>query len=281
MSTWKIATVQMDCKFADKAANLETMSTRLREAAAKGAKLVIFPECAVPGYCFDSKAEAWPFAETLPGASTEVVGALCRQLGVWAAYGLLERDGDYLFNSCALVGPDGFKASYRKAHLPCLGIDRFVTPGDRPFAVHDLGGLRVGMNICYDFAFPEAARVLMLLGADLIILPTNWPDRSLTSVQYIIQARAVENNIFYAACNRVGEEQGFRFMGRSRIVDVTGDMLAESDDNQPTILYADIDPARARDKHIVRIPGLYELHRTKHRRPELYGPLCASKGLRD
>jgi len=274
MPTWKIATVQMDCKLADKAGNLDIIRARLREAAGQGARLVIFPECAVTGYCFDSKAQAWPYAETLPGPTTDVLAADCRKLGVWAVAGLLEREGERLFNACALVGPDGFSAGYRKAHLPCLGIDRFVTPGDRPFAVHDLGGLRLGMNICYDFTFPEAARVLMLLGADLIVLPTNWPDRSLSTVNYLIQARAVENNVFYAACNRVGEERGFRFMGRSRIVDVTGDLLAQSEGDQPTVLYADIDPARARDKRIVRIPGLYELHRTAHRRPELYGVLC-------
>jgi predicted amidohydrolase len=275
MPVWKIAAVQMDCKFAAKAANLDAICTGLREAAGQRARLVIFPECAVTGYCFESQEEAWPHAETLPGPTTDLLAAECRMFGISAAFGILERDGDCLFNSCALVGPDGFIAGYRKAHLPCLGIDRFATPGDRPFAVHDLSGLRVGMNICYDYTFPEAARVLMLLGADLIILPTNWPDRARDNVDYLIPARAVENKVFYAACNRIGEERGFHFMGRSRIVDVTGDLLATSNDAQPTILYADIDPARARDKRIVRIPGAYELDRTKHRRPDLYGPLSA------
>ena len=273
MPTWKIATAQMDCKIADKAANLESIRTRLREAAAKGARLVVFPECAVAGYCFESKAEAWPHAETLPGPSTDALAAVCSQLGVFVVAGLLERDGDHLFNACALVGPDGFVAGYRKAHLPCLGIDRFVTPGDRPFAVHDLGGLRIGMNICYDGSFPETARVLMLLGADLVVLPTNWPDGSQNTIKYLMQARALENNIFYAACNRVGVERGFRFLGRSRIIDVNGELLAASEDEQPAILYADIDPARARNKRLIKIPALYELHRTRDRRPDLYGVL--------
>jgi predicted amidohydrolase len=274
MPTWKIATVQMDCRIANPAANLDAVLGRLGEAADQGAKLVIFPECALPGYCFESKAEAWPHAEPVPGPATTAIAAACRRLSVWAIVGLLERDGGRLFNACVLVGPDGFKASYRKAHLPFLGVDRFTTPGDRPFAVHDLGGLRVGMSICYDGSFPETSRVLMLLGADLVVLSTNWPTGAMGTVKYLVQPRAVENQIFYAACNRVGEERGFHFIGRSRIVDVDGELLAASEDDRPAILYAEIDPERARNKHIVKIPKVYELHRTGDRRPDLYGPLC-------
>ena len=235
---------------------------------------MIFPECAVTGYCFESKEEAWPHAVPLPGPTTTALGLDCRRLGVWTIIGLLERDGDRLFNACALIGPDGLKAGYRKVHLPCLGVDRFTTPGDRPFAVHDLGGLRVGMSICYDGSFPETARILMLLGADLVVLSTNWPTGAMSTVKYLVQPRALENQVYYAACNRVGEERGFRFIGRSRIVDPSGELLASSEDDSPTILYAEIDPARAREKHIVKIPKIYELHRTADRRPELYGPLC-------
>ncbi|HYV37150.1 MAG TPA: carbon-nitrogen hydrolase family protein [Gemmataceae bacterium] len=277
MPSWKIATVQMDCKLKDRAANLEAIRKHLHEAAAKGAQLAVFPECAVAGYCYESKAEAMPFAETLPGPTTEALSIDCRQLGIWAVVGLLERDGDDLFNSCVLVGPDGFKASYRKTHLPCLGVDRFTTPGTRPFAVQDLGGLRIGMNICYDGSFPETARIFTLLGADLVVLPTNWPEGSISTITCLMPARALENHIFYAACNRVGEEKGFRFLGRSRIFNVNGELLAASEDDRATIVYADIDPAKARDKKVVRVPKVFELHRTNDRRPELYGPLTATE----
>jgi predicted amidohydrolase len=277
MPLWKIAAVQMDCHLADKTHNLELIRSRLRAASGEGARLVVFPECALTGYCFENKEEAWVHAETLPGPSTAGLAADCKEHGVWAVVGLLERSGDQLFNACALIGPDGFIASYRKVHLPCLGVDRFTTPGDRAFAVHDLGGLRIGINICYDGSFPEAARILMLLGADLVVLPTNWPTGALATVKYLVQPRALENQIYYAAVNRIGEERGFRFIGCSRIVNVNGELLTSSEDDQPAILYADIDPARARDKHIVKIPHIYELHRTAHRRPELYGPLCQSR----
>jgi predicted amidohydrolase len=113
----------------------------------------------------------------------------------------------------------------------------------------------------------------MLLGADLVVLPTNWPTGAATTVKYIIPARALENKIYYAAVNRIGEERGFQFIGQSRILNWTGDCLAESRSPQPEILCAELDPAQVRDKQIVKIPGKYELHRTAHRRPDMYGPI--------
>lgn len=274
MADWRIAAVQMDCRFADKRHNLEAIRSRLSEAARQGARLVVFPECALTGYAFDSKDAARPHAEPLPGPSTAVLLDDCRQLGTWAVVGLLEQDGDRLFNAAVLLGPAGQLASYRKVHLPCLGVDRFTAPGDRPFAVHDLGGLRLGMNICYDGSFPEAARVLALLGADLVVLPTNWPDGARRTAEYLVSARALENGIYYAAVNRVGSEGGFHFIGRSCIADCNGDPLAASVGDAEEILYADLNPERARRKRVVHIPGCYEVDRVGDRRPEMYGPLC-------
>jgi 5-aminopentanamidase len=273
MPRWKIAAVQMDCAFADKPKNLETIRVRLGESAANGAGVVIFPECALPGYCYESKAEAWPYTEPIPGPSTGVLAEDCARLGVFAVVGLLESAGEHLFNACTLIGPAGVVANYRKIHLPFLGVDRFTTPGDQPFAVHDVGGLRIGMNICYDGSFPESARCLMLLGADLIVLPTNWPTGAIGTAKTLIPARALENHVYYAAVNRVGTERGFQFIGMSRILGCSGEFLAASEDDEPTILYAEIDPEKARNKHLVNIPGKYELHRTRDRRPALYGPL--------
>ncbi len=271
----------MDVRLGDTAHNLAAVRARLREAAGRGARLVVFPECVIPGYCFATRQEAWAVAEPLPGPATDALAADCRELGVWAVVGLLEREEatGRLFNAAALVGPAGFVAGYRKAHLPCLGVDRFTDPGDRPFAVHDLGGLRVGMTICYDGSFPEASRVLALQGADLIVLPTNWPPEAERTARLLVPARALENRVYYAAVNRVGTERGFRFIGLSRVADVTGDLLAASDDAAETVLYAEIDPARARRKRIVNIPGEYEVDRVHDRRPELYGLITAPKGL--
>src|SRR5262245_31001005 len=129
MAEWKIAAVQMDCRLADRVHNLAAVRSRLREAAGRAARLVVFPECVLTGYAFESKDEAWPHAEPIPGPATEALQQECRRAGAWAVVGMLERgEGGKLFNAAVLVGPAGEAHVYRKAHLPCLGVDRFTTP---------------------------------------------------------------------------------------------------------------------------------------------------------
>lgn len=273
MNPWKIVGIQTDCQLGNVAANLELVRARLREAAKIGAKLAVFPECVLTGYAFESKEEALPFAEPVPGPSTNAIAETCRELGIWTVVGMLERDGDHFFNVAALIGPRGIMANYRKIHLPFLGVDRFTTPGDRPLAVHDIGGLKVGLSICYDGSFPETTRILMLEGADLVVLPTNWPAGAESTIKHLVQCRALENNVYYAAVNRIGVERTTRYIGQSRIVDVNGELLASAGPADEAMLVADIDPQRARNKQIVRIPGKFMLDRLKDRRPEMYGPL--------
>jgi predicted amidohydrolase len=264
-----IAVAQIDIAFADRERNLAKMLEVLAQAANEGARLVVFPEAALTGYCFDSLNEAWPHGEPIPGPSTERITEACRRLGIFCIYGLLEADGDRLFNACALVGPEGLVGSYRKIHLPFLGVDRFTTPGDRPFAVHEAAGMRIGMHICYDGGFPEPARVMTLQGADLIVLPTNWPPGAECMAGCAVNTRAMENNVYYAACDRVGDERGFHFIGLSKICDPRGGVLAEAGEREQ-ILYADIDVAAARQKKIIRVPKLHEIDRIRDRRPEFY-----------
>ncbi len=266
----KIAAVQMDVTLGQPAENLAKMVSRLEQTTADGAVLTVFPECALTGYCFDSRDQALPFAEAIPGPATGTMAQACAATGGYAVFGMLESDGDRLFNAAVLVGSDGVIGSYRKIHLPYLGIDRFTDYGDRPFAVHEAGDLRVGMNICYDASFPEAARCLALQGADLIVLPTNWPPGSQCTAASAINTRALENGVYYLAVNRVGVENGFPFIGHSRIADTTGATIADAASTEEEILYADIDLARARNKHYVRVPGLHEIDRLADRRPHLY-----------
>lgn len=275
-----IAGVQMDVFLKETNRNLDRMTERLRETSAKGAKLTVFPECALSGYCFENLDEARPFAQPIPGPATEKMRAACAELGCYAIFGLLESDGNKVFNAAALVGPAGVIGSYRKVHLPYLGIDMFTSYGDRPFAVHSAGELKVGMNICYDAAFPEASRSLALLGADLIALPTNWPPGSECTAASIINARAIENAVYFIAVNRVGTERGFEFIGRSKIVDTSGQTMAEAHGIGEEILYADIDPAKSRRKHIIRVPNKHEIDRLADRRPEMYGALVQPHQLK-
>ncbi|MBX3438337.1 MAG: carbon-nitrogen hydrolase family protein [Planctomycetaceae bacterium] len=266
----KIAGVQMDVALGDVAGNLDRFDSFLRETVGNGAALTIFPECAVTGYCFDSLEQCGRFAQTIPGPATDHVAATCQALQCYAVFGMLEADGDRVFNAAVLVGPEGLIGSYRKVHLPYLGVDMLTTPGDRPFAVHHAGHVRVGMNICYDAAFPEAARSLALLGADLIALPTNWPPGAECMAANSIATRAMENGVYYAAINRVGTEGGFPFIGSSSICGPNGKVLAAASAASEEILYAEIDVTLSRRKHIVRVENKHEINRLADRRPEMY-----------
>jgi predicted amidohydrolase len=275
----KIAAVQMDILLGNVDRNLAAMTDRLRETSAAGATLTLFPECAVSGYCFDSLDEARPFAQPVSGPAVQHMVSACRELGTHAVFGMLEADGERLFNTAVLAGPQGVIGSYRKVHLPYLGADRFTTPGDRPFAVQEAAGVRIGMNICYDAGLPESARCLALLGADLIALPTNWPPGAECVASFVINTRAMENAVYFAACNRVGTERGFRFIGSSRICAPNGTTLASADHDQEAILYAEIDPAVARNKRVNREPGRHAIDRIADRRPEMYGLLTQPHSL--
>ena len=272
----RVAGVQMDVAFADRSANLAAMKQWTDRTVADGAKLTVFPECALSGYCFDSLEEAIPHAETIPGPATDEVTKWCRAKDIHIAFGLLELDGDQLFNACTLVGPEGVVGNYRKIHLPFLGIDRFTTPGDRPFSVYDVGPLRVGLNICYDCSFPEASRLMALQGADLIILPTNWPPGATRTASVVVNTRALENHVYYMAIDRVGVERGFEFIGKSRICAPNGDDMVFADHTREDVLFADLDLERVRDKRVVCVPGLHEIDRFNDRRPEMYRGIADS-----
>ncbi|MEK6237138.1 MAG: HIT domain-containing protein [Planctomycetales bacterium] len=274
----KVAGAQMDVALGETDRNLQAMLDRLRETAADGALLTVFPECALTGYCFESLDEALPHGQPVPGPATDAFRDACMELGAFAVFGMLERDGDRLFNSSVLVGPEGLIGTYRKIHLPYLGIDRFTTPGDQPPRVWDCGPLRLGMNICYDGSFPETARCMALDGADLIVLPTNWPPGAEYMADYLINARASENHVYFLAVNRVGEERGFRFIGRSRLAHPRGETLADFPHDEPGVLWGEIDVDAARAKHIVRVPGKHEIDRLADRRPQMYGRLTSPTG---
>ena len=131
------------------------------------------------------------------------------------------------------------------------------------------------MGICYDASFPEHSRTLALQKAEMIVLPTNWCEGAELTAEHGIPTRARENRIFYVAVNRVGEERGFKFFGRSKIADCTGRVLADGKPYEEDILYADIEPAVAREKHMVIRPGEFEAHFFNDRRPEFYGPIVS------
>ena len=269
----KIAAVQMDPRIMANRENLDKVLLETRVAAGNGADLIVFPECALTGYVFASREEAIPFMETIPGPSIDKLAASCKELGVHIIVGLLERDYARCFNAAVLIGPQGLVGKYRKNHLPLLGIDRFIAPGDKPFQVYKTPIGNIGIHICYDCNFPESARVMTLLGADILALPTNWPEGRGKVAKYVINTRAYENKVHLVAADRTGRERSVRFIGLSKIVDAWGDTLAQASSDNEEIIYAEVSLAEARQKRIVFKAGEFELDFIHHRRPELYGEI--------
>ncbi|MGD8495555.1 MAG: carbon-nitrogen hydrolase family protein [Gemmatimonadales bacterium] len=264
--------VQFDCRLHEPGYNAEFIAAEtVRAAAEEGARLVIFPEAALTGYVFESEAEALEGAVEADGPEILRLVEACRDAAAWAVAGAVERDDGRVYNTAFLVGPEGVVGRYRKVHTLCLGVDRFAGRG-AGFDVWDLPIGRIGLNICYDGTFPESSRTLKLLGAQLIVLPTNWPRLDMKRAQTTM--RAYENHLNYFAVNRVGVERGTRFPGGSMAVDPLGRILAEGDDG-PCRIVADFDMAAADANHVVVAADAYEFDYEADRRPAAYGPITS------
>jgi len=238
---------------------------------ATDAHLLVAPELALSGYHFLSPGELRPWA--LPRenpAFDRLVEHHLKPRNRHLVLGFAEADGDRLFNSAALLGPKGLLAVYRKTHLFDAEKDLF-SPGDTGFFVTTLSsGVKVGMMICFDWFFPESARSLSLLGADLIAHPSNLV---LPWCQSAMPVRALENRVFTVTANRVGTERNgqgrLRFTGGSIMVNPLGRVLAKAGRTAVQVISADIDPAQARDKSVTP-----RNHCHDDRRPSKYVKMC-------
>ncbi len=274
----RVCGVQTDPRLGEPATNSELIRDRMSEAVSQGAQLVVFPEAALTGYVFDTREEALDGAVDAGSPAVQRVREAARKLGVWSVFGAIERvrnsgtaaGHDRLYNSAFLCTPSGELHRYRKVHTLCLGVDRFTTPGDEGFRVWELPFGRIGLNICYDGSFPESARILKLLGAQLIVLPTNWPELYLSTEK--IRLRALENHLYYLAVNRVGTERGVTFPGGSTAAGPRGELLAELG-AEPLSFMVEMDLASADANRVVEDPGKYEFDYVADRRPDAYAPL--------
>jgi predicted amidohydrolase len=258
----RLALYQFAPRFGAPADNLARIEATLR---AQAADLWVLPELALSGYSFASRDEALGLAEEVPGPTTRALTALCAARGTHVVVGLAERAGRSLYNSAVFLGPAGIVGVYRKVHL----FDRetlVFDPGPEPFRVSPLGAHRIGLMICFDWLFPEAARSLALAGADLIAHPSNLV---LPHCQAAMVTRALENGVFTATANRIGTEaragRTLTFTGRSRIIDPRGLVLAEGGAATEEVVAAEVDLAEARTKRITE-----HNDRLADRRPELY-----------
>ena len=287
MRTVTVAVTQMAC-VDDTAANLDAAESLVRESAAAGAELVVLQELfATPYFCKDELAKHFALAETL--ASSTVVSrfsALARELSVVLPISFFERAGQSFFNSVAIADADGrVLGCYRKSHIPDgPGYEEkyYFSPGDTGFLTFESAVGVVGVGICWDQWFPEAARLMALQGAEILCYPTaigsEPQDATLDSCghwQRTMQGHAAANMVPVLAANRVGREVGepteITFYGSSFIADATGALLTSAGRDGRSVLTASFDlDDLAAQRHSF---GLF-----RDRRPDLYGPLLTRDG---
>lgn len=261
----RVGYLQFDPVFGEVASNLDVVTARLEQAEAD---LMVLPELCVTGYQFVSQEEVFRLAEAVPdGRTTTRLAEIAARRGMTIVAGLAERAGTRCFNSAVVVGPKGFIGCYRKTHL-FFEETLFFSPGDTGFQVWDIGPAKIGVMICFDWYYPEAARTLALQGAEIIAHPSNLvlpncPDSMVT--------RCLENRVFSVTANRIGSEarggkDRLTFIGLSEVVSPRGRILHRAPRECGDLTIVEIDPAEARNKALNIYNDLL-----RDRRPALYG----------
>ncbi|MBI5640694.1 MAG: acyltransferase [Nitrospirae bacterium] len=253
----KAAFFQTAPVFGDIKKNVERVSDLV---SSRTADLIVLPELFNTGYQFISKAEVRELSEEVPkGYTTQRLAEISAEKSVYIAAGVAERDGDSLYNSAILTGPEGFIGVYRKTHL-FYEEKLWFTPGDTGFSVWKTGIGAIGLMICFDWFFPESARTLALKGAEIIAHPSNLvlpycPDAMIT--------RCLENRVFAVTANRTGhEERGGKerltFIGTSQITSCRGKVLLRASAAREEFGEAEVDLNEARDKNLNTFNNLFE-----------------------
>ncbi len=228
--------------------------------------LLVLPELAMSGYQFISKEEVATLAEPVPdGLTTRRLIELAKLRHCHIVAGLPERQGNTFFNSAVLVGPNGLMGVYRKTHL-FFEETLFFTPGDTGFQVWEVGDVKLGILICFDWYYPEAARALALKGADILCHPSNLV---LPHCPNAMVTRCLENRVFSITTNRIGQEERggkppLRYIGMSEVVSPSGKILHRATEDQAELVVIDIDPAEARNKSINPYNNLLEDRRLQY-----------------
>lgn len=266
----RISCVQICSITGEKEKNTEKMKSMIDLTIEKypTTDLILFPELALNGNEYTLE-EAEDMAESLEGPSINELREYARLKNVFLMFGFIERDvkGGKKYNTVILIDRHGeIVGSYRKMHLVNTEHGR-VDPGDSGYPVFDTELGKIGVMICWDSAFPETARILALKGADYILVPAAWEYPMQRHWDLVTQARALDNIIYIAYCNRVGKARNLSFFGRSKIIDPLGYVKTEVVENEEAIISCEIDLDENKEPR----EGYYSLLRD--RRPETYGLL--------
>ena len=253
--------------FGEKDKNLKKVSSVLKNS---DLDLVVLPEFFATGYQFSSVDEVEELSEPVVGGFTAgFLSDLSRETGQYIVAGLPEKDGDTYYNSAILTGQEGLIGTYRKTHI-YFEEKLYFSPGNTGFRVWNTRVGIIGVMICFDWFFPESARALALLGAEVIAHPSNLV---LPYCPQAMPVRCLENRVFAITANRTGSEerkegQALNFIGQSQIVSPEGKILARASETKEELFTIDINPQEARNKALNTFNDMF-----KDRRPEYYLPL--------
>ncbi|MEW5994234.1 MAG: nitrilase-related carbon-nitrogen hydrolase, partial [Candidatus Zixiibacteriota bacterium] len=238
----KVGYVQCAPVLGDVQVNIDNVKRLLSQA--ESANLIVLPELCNCGYNFESRQQARDLSESIDDSVfVQFLGDICREKTQYIVAGLNERDGDRLYNTAVVVGPQGYIGKYRKLHLFMNEKDIF-TPGDVGLPVFEIGECKIGVLICFDWIFPEVWRIPALKGADIICHPSNLVIPGLA--QRAVPIHALMNRVYVITTNRYGTEGDLTFTGLSLIADPTGNVLAESPAVGDDVRIVDIDVQLAR-----------------------------------
>jgi len=258
-----VSLAQMPIALGDVKRNLLLMERMTAEAARRGSHLVVFPELWTTGYALERARE---LADQLDQGAFVQVTSIAKKYNISIIGSMLEKRGLEVANSAAFIIPTGqIRGVYRKIHLfKLMKEDQYLQPGSAPLTL-DLPWGRTSIGICYDLRFPELFRRYAVEGTKLAILPAEWPMERLEHWRALLIARAIENQMYVAATNTVGDIGGTTFAGHSMVVDPWGKVMIEAGD-EPNLLTAELDLDRVEQVR-AKIPVFDD------RRPELYEPL--------
>ncbi|MEW5796280.1 MAG: nitrilase-related carbon-nitrogen hydrolase [Candidatus Zixiibacteriota bacterium] len=263
----KVGYIQFEPVLGDVAHNIGTLDTMI--AQADGAELLVLPELCSTGYRFESRQQAWDLSETTKKSRfVRFLTSVCAKRATHIVAGFDEREGDKLYNTAVLVGPNGLIGKYRKLHLFMDEKDIFE-PGNFGLPVFNIGPCTIGMVICFDWQFPEVWRVLALKGADIICHPSNLVLPGLC--QKALPVHAVCNRVFVITANRIGTERDLTFTGLSTIADPKSNVLVQASPDRAEVGLVDIDIALARNKRPTPKNHVFD-----DRRPDEYRLLVES-----
>ncbi len=266
-----VVCIQTYPKMNDVEYNLSRMEELFKNALEKhpDTNLVVFPELATSGYqCGENFRK---LAETADGTSTSIqrLGKLAREYKTHVIFGMPERDANnpsVLYNSQIFLDDKGeLIGQYHKVHL-FDSEKKIFTPGDT-FKVFDTAIGKIGLFVCYDAFFPEAARILAIKGANLLVNSTNWESPYSYDMDMVMSARALENTVYLACCNRIGTDTTLSFFGHSRILNPLGQVISGIEGEKEDFVYASLDYDRIEKMRTEYYTMLTE------RRPELYTEL--------